>query len=110
MQGCSPSPTSFGGSLPGYRLPGHPVQEAILESVGCFTGLERRQIAIGLDGCGVPCFGISIYRMALAFARLLAPGDEIPGAFRGRPQGFVTRSDDCSTRTSWRAGSGSTPT
>jgi L-asparaginase II len=72
----------LGAPFAGYRRPGHPVQDAILESVGRFTGLERRQIAIGLDGCGVPCFGISIYRMALAFARLLAPGDEIPGAHR----------------------------
>jgi L-asparaginase II len=72
----------LGAPFPGYRLPGHPVQDAILESVGRFTGLEQHQIAIGLDGCGVPCFGISIYRMALAFARLLAPGDEIPEAFR----------------------------
>jgi L-asparaginase II len=72
----------LGAPSPGYRLPGHPVQDAILESVGCFTSLERREIAIGLDGCGVPCFGISIYRMALAFARLLAPGDEISGAFQ----------------------------
>ena len=72
----------LGAPFAGYRLPGHPVQGAILESVGRFTGLERREIAIGLDGCGVPCFGISVYRMALAFARLMAPGDEIPLAYR----------------------------
>jgi L-asparaginase II len=72
----------LGAPFPGYRLPGHPVQDAMLLSVEQFTGLERRQIAIGLDGCGVPCFGISIYRMALAFARLMDPGDEIPGAYR----------------------------
>jgi L-asparaginase II len=73
---------ALGAPFAGYRLPGHPVQGAILESVQRFTGLERRQIAIGLDGCGVPCFGISIYRMALAFARLMAPREEIPEAYR----------------------------
>ncbi len=35
-------------------------------------------LVVGLDGCGVPCFGITVYRMAFAFARLMMPPDEIP--------------------------------
>lgn len=66
----------------GYRLPDHPVQLAIVENVARFTGLCRDELALGLDGCGVPCFGISVYRMALAFARLMAPPDDVPGPFR----------------------------
>jgi L-asparaginase II len=58
------------------------VQGAILENIARFTGLEERQIALGLDGCGVPSFGLSVERMALAFARLMAPPDTLPMAFQ----------------------------
>jgi L-asparaginase II len=30
-------------------------------------------LAVGIDGCGVPVFGITMKAMALAFARLIAP-------------------------------------
>lgn len=73
---------ALGAPFTGYRLPGHPVQRAMLANVARFTGLEPRQLALGLDGCGVPCFGISIFRMALAFARLMAPPADIPEAYR----------------------------
>lgn len=65
----------LGASPEGYELPGHPAQVEILATVSRFTGLPAPHIAIGIDGCGVPCFGISVYHMALAFARLAAPDD-----------------------------------
>jgi L-asparaginase II len=61
----------------GYRFPEHPVQGAILENVARFSGLPAEEVTLGLDGCGVPCFGTSVYRMALAFARLMAPEDYV---------------------------------
>jgi L-asparaginase II len=72
----------LGAPIAGYRRSEHPVQGAILENIARFTGLEERQIALGLDGCGVPSFGLSIERMALAFARLMAPPDTLPMAFQ----------------------------
>jgi L-asparaginase II len=72
----------LGAPFPGYRQPEHPVQRAILENVTRFTGLEQDDVRLGLDGCGVPCFGISVFRMALAFARLMAPPDDIPAPYR----------------------------
>jgi L-asparaginase II len=66
----------------GYRRAGHPVQRTILENVARFTGLGPPEIALGLDGCGVPCFGIAVSRMALAFARLMAPPDDLPVLYR----------------------------
>jgi len=63
----------------GYRRPDHPVQRLILETVCRFTGLRPEEIVIGIDGCGVPCFGLPVERMALAFARLMRP-DDLPEA------------------------------
>lgn len=57
----------------GYWTPEHPVQREILAHVAHFAGLAPAHIAIGLDGCGVPCFGTSVYHLALAFARLVEP-------------------------------------
>lgn len=62
----------------GYLLPGHPVQQEIRKNVARFSGVEPQEVVIGVDGCGVPCFGTSVYHVALAFARLMAPEDTIP--------------------------------
>lgn len=69
----------LGASTAGYESPGHPVQVAILDTVCQVTGLEATDVTIGVDGCGVPCFGTSVYHLALAFARLMDPnGLEAP--------------------------------
>jgi L-asparaginase II len=73
---------ALGIPYPGYRQPEHPVQDAMLANVARFSGLEPHELALGLDGCGVPCFGLGISRMALAFARLMAPPAEIPEDYR----------------------------
>lgn len=69
----------LGAPAGSYRQPDHPVQRLILETVCRFTGLEAEEIVIGVDGCGVPCFGLSVERMAVAFARLMRP-DGLPDA------------------------------
>lgn len=60
--------------IDGYGEPNHPVQQEILAHVARFTNLEPAQIAKGVDGCSVPTFGITVDRMALAYARLMEPG------------------------------------
>lgn len=73
----------LGAPRSGYTAPDHPVQAAILETVSRFTGLAARDMVIGVDGCGVPCFGTSVYHLAYAFARLMGPaqlGPEWSGA------------------------------
>lgn len=62
-----------GADLPGYANGAHAVQQEILENIGRFTGLEQEQIVVGVDDCASPCHGLSIYHMALAYARLMAP-------------------------------------
>lgn len=55
----------------GYQASDHPVQAAIVRAVADFSGID--EVVLGVDGCGVPCFGTSIYGLALAFARLMDP-------------------------------------
>lgn len=62
-----------GWPVGGYETTRHPVQTTILEVVARFAGLERDQVAIGVDGCGVCSFGISVHSMATSFARLAQP-------------------------------------
>jgi L-asparaginase II len=56
-----------------YDLPENPVQLAIGKIVSQFCDIPVEDLAVGIDGCGVPVFGITIKAMALGYARLVAP-------------------------------------
>lgn len=56
----------------GYLAPDHPLQVEIRRTVADFCGLEADEIPIGIDGCGVPAFYMSLHRAALAYARFSA--------------------------------------
>jgi len=56
-----------------YDQPDNPVQLAIKETVSRFCGLPSSEIVVGVDGCGVPVFGMPLGAMALMYARLVAP-------------------------------------
>jgi L-asparaginase II len=51
----------------------NPVQQMISTTFADFSGVPLQQIAIGVDGCGVPVFGMPVRAMALMYARLVAP-------------------------------------
>jgi L-asparaginase II len=74
-------------SSEGYRLPEHPVQQAVVAALAEAVGLPPEQLPLALDGCGVPTFGLSLERMAHAFARLerLAGGRLVADAMRLHP-------------------------
>jgi L-asparaginase II len=55
-----------------YLEPDHPLQLEIRRTVADFCGLEADEIPVGVDGCGVPAFHMSLYRAALAYARFSA--------------------------------------
>ncbi|MBI4259909.1 MAG: asparaginase [Actinobacteria bacterium] len=55
----------------GYMDPDHPLQRLVHEAVLAATGLG--EVAVGVDGCGVPVFGMPLSRMTLLFARLVRP-------------------------------------
>src|SRR5882672_6782713 len=56
-----------------YDEPTNPVQHAIGKTISYFSGISIENIAVGIDGCGVPVFGITVKAMALMYARLVAP-------------------------------------
>jgi L-asparaginase II len=72
----------------GYRLPGHPVQEACLREVAGAASLSPEDIAQAVDGCGVPTFALSLRDVALAFSHLRAldGGPRVANAMRAHPE------------------------
>jgi len=63
----------LGAETKSYDSPDNPVQKMIRETVAEFSDIALEEIAIGVDGCGVPVFGIPVRAMALMYARLVAP-------------------------------------
>ena len=78
---------AHGWRVEGYRRPDHPLQLALLEEVAGAAEVEPGEVATGLDGCGVVCFGVPLERAAFAFSRLegLEGGDRIASSMRARP-------------------------
>ena len=56
-----------------YESPENPVQKAIADVVSQFSGVAVTDMAVGIDGCAAPAFGITIKAMALAYVRLVSP-------------------------------------
>jgi L-asparaginase II len=65
----------LGGAPETYDQPDNPAQLAIAQTIAQFSGVPCEEIAFGVDGCGVPVFGVSVRAMALTYARLVAPPD-----------------------------------
>ena len=71
----------------GYRLLEHPCQQAMLVEVAAAAEVDAGDIPVGVDGCGVPTFGLTLERMAHAFSRLegLDGGATAVQAMRNHP-------------------------
>ena len=63
----------LGADTKTYDEPANPVQLAIAKTVSQFSGIAIEDLAVGVDGCGVPVFGITVKSMALMYARLISP-------------------------------------
>ncbi|MBA2742599.1 MAG: asparaginase [Actinobacteria bacterium] len=72
----------------GYRLLEHPCQQAMLEEVAAAAEVAAADTPLGVDGCGVPTFGLTLERMAHAFSRLeqLDGGSVATRAMRAFPE------------------------
>lgn len=70
----------------GYRLGGHPMQEACAAAVAAAAELEP--LARAVDGCGVVTFAFPLRAMAHACARLgaLEGGERVAAAMRAHPE------------------------
>ena len=60
-------------SISDYYKMDHPVQQRIMEAISDVTEVSKEDIAIGIDGCGVPVHGIPLHNLALGFAKLANP-------------------------------------
>ncbi len=84
-----------GDSLETYMEPAHPVQQLMLGVVSELSGVPADEIPLGVDGCGVPVFGMPLLTLAAAYARLGEPSGLAPitasacsrvlGAIRAHP-------------------------
>jgi L-asparaginase II len=77
----------LGAPVDNYEKPENPVQKAIADVVSQFSGVAVTDMAVGIDGCAVPVFGITVKAMALAYARLVSP-----------PQSFDKKTRDACER------------
>jgi L-asparaginase II len=66
-----------GAPIENYNQAENPVQMAIADAMSQFCGVAVTDMVVGIDGCAVPVFGITMKAMALAYARLVSP----PGTF-----------------------------
>jgi L-asparaginase II len=67
----------------GYHLAGHPVQRRLVAEMGRWAGVRPESIALGVDGCGVPTYGLTLEALARAFAALaVAAGRGVNGPAR----------------------------
>ena len=65
----------MGYSLDDYWLEDHPVQQKIIENFGYICGVDRAELKIGIDGCGVPVHALPMEKLAYGYARLAKPVD-----------------------------------
>jgi L-asparaginase II len=65
-----------------YDEPSNPVQLNIARRIEQFSGVPIEDVAVGIDGCGVPTFGVTVRAMALMYARLVAPPADFDEATR----------------------------
>ena len=60
----------------------NPVQQAVAKVVSEICDTPIDELKIGIDGCGVPVFGLPVRAMALGYAHLISPGDRFDTATR----------------------------
>ena len=72
----------------GYRLAGHPLQDAIAAEVAETAEVARDELVTAVDGCGVVCFAIPLERVAFMFSRLELRdgGGKVAAAMRKHPR------------------------
>ncbi|HEV2762550.1 MAG TPA: asparaginase [Pyrinomonadaceae bacterium] len=70
----------LGAPVENYESPEHPAQLEIARTIALFAGIPLEDIAVGVDGCAAPNFGVTVRAMALMTVRLVAPPTDWPEA------------------------------
>ncbi|MBV9960500.1 MAG: asparaginase [Acidobacteria bacterium] len=60
-----------------YDQPDNPVQLMIGRTIEQFSDVPLEDIAVGIDGCGAPVFGVTVQAMARMYARLVLPPESL---------------------------------
>ena len=63
----------LGEPIDGYLAFAHPVQQRILGVLEQMCGENLAEAPRGIDGCGIPVYGVPVGNLALAFARFADP-------------------------------------
>lgn len=58
-----------GWPLEGYANPDHPLQRLLVQTISAVCGVDPASLLMGVDGCGLPVFGLPLTNMALGYAR-----------------------------------------
>jgi L-asparaginase II len=80
----------LGAPVESYDQPDNPVQLNIVRCISQFSGVPVEDIAVGIDGCGVPTFGVTVRAMALMYARLVAVPEDFDDETRRACQRIVS--------------------
>jgi L-asparaginase II len=62
----------LGAPIETYDQPDNPVQLMIGRTIEQFSDVPMEDLAVGVDGCGAPVFGVTVIAMARMYARLVA--------------------------------------
>ena len=73
-----------------YDQPENPVQLEVGKVISQFAGVAMEDIAVGIDGCGVPVFGLSVVAMARMYAHLIATPKEFDDSLRSACRRIVS--------------------
>ncbi len=66
----------LGAPIETYDQPENDVQLAIAKVISQFSSVPTEDISVGIDGCGVPVFGLALVAMARMYARLVSPPND----------------------------------
>ena len=77
-----------GWDLAGYRHAAHPCQQAMLAEVARAAEVDPASMSVGVDGCGVPTFALTLERAAHAFTVWPTGdgGERVVRAMRAHPE------------------------
>jgi L-asparaginase II len=71
-----------------YRLE-HPVQQMIIDVIAAITEYPKEKIYLGIDGCGVPVFGLPVKNMSFAYTRIVN-SELLPSEYQQAAKRIVT--------------------
>ena len=80
----------LGASVETYDQADNEVQQQIASSISQFSGVPVEDIAIGIDGCGVPVHAMPVKAMATMYARLVMPPDNFDQRTRAACEQITT--------------------